>query len=51
VSPDHSAEPLLVRALITAVREVDLVAVLGPKRPRLAASVHVMGRLMRMGGG
>jgi len=31
---------LLTRALITTVREVDLVAVRGPKRRRLAASVH-----------
>jgi DNA-binding transcriptional LysR family regulator len=28
VWPDHRAEPLLTRALITTVREVDLVAVL-----------------------
>jgi hypothetical protein len=48
---DDRAGPLLTRALITTARELDPVAVLGPERRRLAASVHVMGRLMRMGGG
>jgi hypothetical protein len=51
VSPDHRAEPLLTRALITIVREVDLVAVLGPERRVWPVACTVMGRLMRMGGG
>jgi hypothetical protein len=42
---------LLTRALITTVREVDLVAVLGRERRVRQVACTVMGRLVRMGGG